>query len=76
LVKHHIISIFADGKRIITLSNSLKRLSEGMIIDCFVGKQQDKMKIKSIKHMGNVKARLTICATMINTWARMHRMRS
>ena len=54
LEKYYVTSIFADGRRIIAASTSLKRVTERMIVDCLVGKQQDKLKIRSIKNVGSL----------------------
>lgn len=53
LEKYFIKAVFADGKRILTASTSLKRISERTIIDCLVGKTRDKLKLKSIKNIAS-----------------------
>jgi hypothetical protein len=75
LEKYYITSIFADGKRIIAASTSMKRISARMIVDCFVGKQEDKMKIKSIRNIAQADIKLKMSALVINTVVRMHILR-
>lgn len=73
--KYGIRAIFADAKRMLFYALSLKKVTERNIMDCLVGRVDERYKIKSIKNINDHELKVNMCALVINTAVRCYKFR-